>query len=357
MNQIPSLLVIGGGIAGIQASLDVADFGFKVYLIEKKPSLGGHMSQLFKLFPTLDDALSLLTPKLTAVAEHPNIEAMTSSEVIDVEGDAGNFKVRVKSNSSQRELEVQAIIVATGYEEFDPKLKPEYGYGLYENVITSLELERRFSKGEIISTGPPENATAFSGVKRKGRKLESIVFIQCVGSRDKTVGNEYCSRVCCMNSVKQALLLKQEFPDARITITYIDIRAFGKGYEEFYEKAQQEGIVYKRGRPASLYQEGNKLMVKGVDTLLGETSLEEADLVILATGMVPAKESASLRELLGISKSPDGFFLEAHPQDSVYTEREGIFLAGCCQGPKDITDTVAQASAAAMASIILLRGK
>jgi heterodisulfide reductase subunit A len=426
----PRVLVIGGGIAGIQASLDVAHSGFEVYVVEKSPTLGGHLTQLDRTFPNLDETSTILSPKLEEVQKHPLIHPLTQSEVEGVEGFVGNFKVKVKHDpryvdpekctcckkceevcpvrvpsefnmglaerpaiylpsptavpfsyvidsksclflqkgecgkckeicpesavqfeevGMEFQVEVGTIVVATGYDPFDPKLKPEFGYGLYKNVMTALEFERLLSL-----SGPTQGKVEVSG---KG--LKSIVFIQCVGSRDKTVGNEYCSRVCCMFTAKQASLVKDRIPDARVTVCYIDIRAFGKGCEEFYEQAQKKGIFYRKGIPSEIYQRSGKLMIKAEDELLGEAYEEEADLVVLATGLTQRRDADNLRSLLKLSQGPDHFYLEAHPKmRPLDTATDGIFLAGTCQGPKDISDTLAQAhGAASRATIPLFAGR
>jgi len=426
----PTVLVIGGGIAGIQASLDVANSGFEVYLVEKSPSLGGHLAQLDRTFPTLEETSVTLLPKLKEAGTHPLIHLLTQSEVESVEGFVGNFKVKIRHDPryvdpekctcckkceevcpvrvpnefnmglNQRpaiylpflhavppcytidsknclylqkgecgkcrdicpegavrfeevgmefEVNIGTIIVATGYDPFDPKLKPELGYGQYENVITGLEFERLLSP-----EGPTQGKLVI-----KGKEPKNIVFIQCVGSRDKTVNNEYCSRVCCMFTAKQAHLVKDRIPDARVTICYIDIRAFGKGYEQFYETVQKKGVFYRKGVPSEIYQRNGKLIVKADDELLGEPYEEEADLVVLATGLTQRKESDQLRSLLKLSLSPDRFYLEAHPKlRPLDTATDGIFLAGTCQGPKDICDTISQAhGTASRATIPLFAGR
>lgn len=248
----------------------------------------------------------------------------------------------------EMELHVGAIVLATGFDPFDPKLKPEFGYGTYSNVIHGLELERLCS-----ASGPTKGEILI-----QGKKPQDVVFIHCVGSRDKSIGNEYCSRVCCMSTAKQAHLIRDRVPDARITVLYMDVRAFGKGYEEFYERVQKEHVIYRRANPSEVYRKNGKLMVRGEDTLLGEPFELEADLVVLAGGITPRKEDNFLRNMLGLEKSKDRFYSEAPGLDPILTGREGIFLAGCCQGPKDIPDTVAQASgAASLACAILAKGK
>jgi heterodisulfide reductase subunit A len=246
------------------------------------------------------------------------------------------------------ELHVGSIILATGFDPFNPKLKPEFGYGTYPNVLHGLEIERLCSasgptKGEIII---------------QGKKPTEVVFIHCVGSRDKSAGNEYCSRVCCMYTAKQAHLLRDKVPDAKITVLYMDVRAFGKGFEEFYERVQKERIMYRRANPSEVYRRNGKLVVRAEDTLLGEPIELEADLVVLASGLVPRGEEDILKNMLGLESSSDKFYAEAPGLDPIMTNQEGIYLAGCCQGPKDIPDTVAQASgAAALACALLSKGR
>jgi heterodisulfide reductase subunit A len=356
---IPAALIIGGGIAGLEAALDIAEAGYRVYLVEREKHLGGHMAQLNRTFPTLESAAELLSQTISQVQEHPNIEVMTASEMAEVEGYVGNFTVKVEIGEvgNLSELEVGAIVVATGYEPFDPRLKPEFAYGIYENVITSLEFE------QLSSPSGPSGGK----IEVNGRRPKDVVFIKCVGSRDKNLGNEYCSRVCCMYTAKQAYLVKEQIPDANVTIFYMDVRAFGKGFEEFYDQVRMEGIRYRRGNASEIYRKGGpstssgqgKLIVRAEDTLLSETLEVEADLVVLAVGMVPRYDVRDVASLLKLSRSPDGFFLEAHPKlRPIDTTTDGVFLAGTCQGPKDITDTVAQAKAAASSALIpLSRGR
>ena len=246
------------------------------------------------------------------------------------------------------ELHVGAIILSTGFDPFDAKKKPEFGYRVYPNILHGLELERLCS-----ASGPTKGEILI-----QGKKPKEIVFIHCVGSRDKTVDNEYCSRVCCMSTAKQAHLLRDKIPEARITVLYMDVRAFGKGFEEFYERVQKEEIIYRRGNPSEVFRKNGKLVVRGEDTLLGEPFELEADLVVLASGLVSRKEDVILKNMLGLENSSDKFYAEAPGLDPIMTKVEGIFLAGCCQGPKDIPDTVAQASgAASLACALLARGR
>jgi heterodisulfide reductase subunit A len=349
-------LVIGGGIAGLQAALDIADAGYMAYIVEKELVVGGHVAELGKTFPTLDDVEVMLADVIERVEKHTNIEALTSSEVVDVEGFIGNFQVMVHkrprdvdSEDAQeedvRELSVGAIIVATGFDVFDASLKPEYGYSMYDNVISGLEFERLSSL-----SGP-----AGGEIRVNGKVPQDVVFIHCVGSRDRNLGNPYCSRICCMYTAKQAHLVRQKLPEARITVFYTDVRAFGKGFEEFYDKVREERVLYRRGNPSEIFKRGDKLVVRAEDTLLGEPIEVEADLAVLGTGIVPRKDVGQIAGLLKLSRSEDGFFMELHPKlRPVDTATDGIYLAGCCQGPKDIADTITQAKAAASSVLIPL---
>ncbi len=418
-----SALVVGGGVAGIQAALDLADMGFKVYLVEKEPTIGGVMARLDKTFPTMDCAACILTPKMVDVARHKNIELITYAEVKEVDGYIGNFRVKIEKKPRYVredkctgcglcseacpievpnefdlglgvrkaiyvpfpqavplvytidrdhcvgcgmcaavcgpeaidydqepeiiEIEVGTIIVATGFKIFDARKVEEYGYGRHANVINALEFER------LINASGPTGGKLLR--PSDGREPKRIAFIQCVGSRDEKF-NKYCSRVCCMYAIKNARLYKEKHPEAEVYIFYMDIRAFGKGYEEFYKRAQDEyGIKFIRGKPAEIKEdpETKNLIVRVENTFLGKTIELEFDLVVLSVGLEPSEDSDKIAKLFKLSRSADGFFLEAHPKlKPVDTHTEGVFLAGCCQGPKDIPDSVAQGSAAAARAAI-----
>jgi heterodisulfide reductase subunit A len=427
-----SILVVGGGIAGIQAALDLADAGFKVFLVEKSPSIGGRMAQLDKTFPTLDCSACILTPKMVDVAKHPNVTLMTGTEVVDVKGFVGNFEVsvlrkaryvdeakcvgcelcvrvcpvkvpdkfnekldqtravsiysphavpkiatinpdyclRLKTKKKEVcgkclpaceakaidfeqqpetvQIKVGGVILAVGSDVFDASRMYEYGYGRLRNVISNIEFER------FSDASGPSNGKIIAPAS--GQPPKSIAFLQCVGSRDKRF-HEYCCRVGCMVSLKQAILAREKLGgNVSIYVCYNDLRAFGKGYEEFYRRARDLDINFVAGIPSdvrstpdgSLYFD---VFERGTNKLLEM----HADLVVLANGLAPSQDIRQVNRLFHASCSADGFLLEAHPKlRPLECSTAGIFLAGACQGPKDIPDTVAQASGAAAKVIDLL---
>jgi heterodisulfide reductase subunit A len=339
----PSGLVIGGGMTGMQAALDIADAGYPATLVEKSESLGGHVAQLWRVFPTLEPALDLARSLIDRVTNHPRITVMTEAEVTAVGGYVGNFEAQVRRGEEVVTVPAGAIIVATGYELFNPSRKPELGYGVYPQVITTMDFERLAAKGFGFNGNEPKR----------------VVFIQCVGSRDQEVGNPYCSRICCMVTAKQARLVRERLPEADVNVFYMDVRAYGKGFEEFYDKAREEGIIYRRGNPSEIIRRGDRVVVRAEDTLLGEQVEVEADMVVLAVGMMPRADTDAVAGLLKLARSADGFFLEAHPKlRPVDTAVAGVFLAGCCQGPKDTAESVIQARAASAAAMtLLMRGQ
>ena len=422
----PATLVVGGGIAGIQAALEIADAGFRVYLVEREPSIGGHMAQFDKTFPTLDCSACILTPRMVQVGSHPNITLLTYSEIEKVEGYVGSFTVSIRKrarsidestctgcgicwekcpkkvvdnvfeagmgnrkavyvpfpqavpkypvidrenctyyikgtckacekfcptnsiNFTQEDeilnVQVGNVILATGYDPFDAHRITQYGYGRLANVFTSLEFERMSN-----AAGP----TGGNILLRDGKTTPKVVgIVHCVGSRDKNY-NEYCSAICCMQSLKFAHLV-HERTGAEIYNFYIDIRAPAKGYEEFYHRLLDEGTHFVRGKVAEISDavrlpgEEGKLIIQVEDTLTANQLRVPVDMAILSVGLEPRRDAKAVAKQFGISCSADGWLIERHPKlDPVATVTEGIYIAGCVQGPKDIPASVVQGAAAA----------
>jgi heterodisulfide reductase subunit A2 len=431
-------LVIGGGIAGIQAALDIANGGHEVILVEREGTIGGRMAQLDKTFPTLDCSACILTPRMVEVGQHPNIKLMTTAQVEKVKGFVGNFEVTIRQKAKyvdhtictgcgtcwqkcpEKVLsefdskmgtrscihipfpqavpnkpvidwencryhkfleatgdgkkppqcriceklcptgairfededrviteEIGAIVVATGYKTFDHSAYPEYGGGRYKDVVSGLQFERLLN-----ASGPTGGEVVRPS---DGRHPKNVVFIQCVGSRDDRVGRPYCSKVCCMYTAKQAILLKEHDPEAQAYVFYIDIRAGGKDYEEFVRRSQDEyGALWLRGRVSKLYEEDGKLIVRGEDTLIGRPVEIAADMVVLATGIEASEGADELARTLSVSYNDYGFIVEAHPKlRPLESNTDGIYLAGVVSGPRDIPETVAQGSGVAAKALAL----
>ncbi|HXX59068.1 MAG TPA: CoB--CoM heterodisulfide reductase iron-sulfur subunit A family protein [Dehalococcoidales bacterium] len=429
----PNTLIVGAGIAGIQAALEIASTGNKVYLVEKESCIGGRMNQLSKTFPSMDSAADILAPRVQAVQDNANIELLTCSEVTEVEGYIGNFKVSItkkaksvdaakcngcgecwakcpvavpnefdrglskrkaiykpfagaipnvpvidrksckqfidgscsicadvcpteaidfKQPDGKAEVEVGSCIVSTGYDTLDPSPILQYGYGKLDNVITSIEFERMLS-----ANGP----TGGKVILRNGTAPKSVAIAHCIGSRDQNY-RQYCSRICCMYSLKYSHLLKEMLgPDASIYEMYIDMRCFGKGHEEFYNKVSDDGVRFIRGKLGQITnlaqtdEEKGKLVAVCEDSLLGQMIRVPVDMVVLSVAMQPRNDMAELSRAFLLGRSADGFLLERHPKlDPVGTMLDGVFAVGCCQGPKDISDSVNQATGAAARALELI---
>ncbi len=334
----PKALVIGGGVSGMTAALSLARQGFKVYLVEKEPELGGLLRKLNKIYPAFRDASELLSELVKAVESEENIEVLTSTRVEHVKGFVGNFTVKLRRASGEElELFVGTIIVATGAVEYEPK--GLYGYGELEGVITQLQLEERLRKGEL---GEPE----------------AVVFILCAGAREAEGPRSYCSRICCITALKNAVLIKEERPETDIYVLYRDIQTPGIEYEELYHLARELGVRFVRYRPEKppkVSAEGGRLKVSVFCTFLGRELLIPCDLVVLSAPLVQHEDGRGLSRLLKVPLSQDGFFLEAHPKlRPVEFASDGIFLCGAAHFPKPIGECVAQARAAAGKAAILM---
>jgi heterodisulfide reductase subunit A len=336
-------IVVGGGIAGMQVALDVASAGYPVVLVERQARLGGRMAQLSGTYLNLQDGGRRLEAMIQAVERNPNVQVMLAAEVTSCGGYVGNFQVQVRTMSTEGAqatpftLDAGALVVATGWDPYDLRLLPEYGGGVEPDVVSTLDFERMLAVGGRLLR--PSD----------GGDVRQVVFVQCAGSRDPERGVPYCSKVCCMVVAKQAMLYKQLVPDGQAYVFYIDIRSAGKGYEEYVRRAMEDfGVLYLRGKVSEVRREEQGGRVSGSDTLSGLAVDIRADLVVLATPMVCSAGATSLAQTLHISTDAHGFFNEAHPKlRPVETLTAGVFLAGTCQGPRDIPETLAQASGAA----------
>jgi heterodisulfide reductase subunit A len=415
------VVVIGAGIAGIQAALDIADHGIQVHLIEREPTIGGHMAQLDKTFPTNDCSMCILSPKMVDVERHPRITIHTCTEVEKIEGEVGHFVVTIKKSprfvdeatcngcgdcvlicpvevynrfdagigvrkaiykphpqavpdvvvkdpehciecglcydvcgpgAIKRDdkeqfgkIPASSIVIATGYAVFDACTKKQFGHLVLPDVITSLELERMMN-----ASGPT------GGKVRRlsdGRVPESIVFIQCVGSRDVTINRPYCSCVCCMQAIKNAILIKEKNPKTEVTICYMDIRSYGKGYEEYFERAKKLGVRFLRGMPSDVLADSKGMSLQVENSETSEVHNLHSDLVILSVGIGPPRNAAEIAERFGIPLEDTGFIRTVHDAvDTVATLCPGIYVAGTATAPKDIPDSVASGGSAAMRAYI-----
>jgi len=337
----PSVLVLGGGVAGMTAALEIGDANQTVYLVEREDHLGGNVARIDLTAPHLDSARDLLLDRITRVTTHPKIKVLLKSELVEMSGYIGNFKTKIKTAGKELELELEvgALVVCTGYQEFDAKKIRNFGYGSLPDVITSFELETMIRAGKIVT--------------KSGKTPRYVSLIHCVGSRSEE-HHPYCSRVCCMTAIKYAHEVKSMIPDAYVSDLYIDMHAFGKGCEDFYKRGSELRtmfLMYKKNQPPVVRVADPKekfgMLIALSEQLSGEDVEIPADLIVLMVGMEPRADSASVAHIVNISRDKDGWFIESHPKlDPVATTTDGIFIAGACQAPKDIPDSVAQARAA-----------
>lgn len=326
-------LVVGGGVSGLEAALGIAASGYPVVIVDEAGALGGQVGRLSRSYLADDPARQMTQDLVDAVESHELITVQTSSRVTDVSGYVGNFQVTIATPTGQVAEDVGAVVLATGYSTLELDRLGEYGGGRIPDVVDSLAFERMLATGEIVRPSD-------------GRPAREVVFIQCAGSRDTERGVPYCSRVCCMYTAKQSRELLRTVPGSEAHVFYIDIRAAGKDQEEYVQAAQEEGVTYLRGRPSRVYEEGGKVVVQGVDTLSERHVIIDADLVVLATAMVPAPRSRDVARLFKVGTDAHGFFSEAHPKlQPVESLTQGVFLAGCAGAPRDIPDSVSQAGA------------
>jgi heterodisulfide reductase subunit A len=355
VDMCPSTLVIGGGIAGMSAALDLADVGGQVYLVERDDHLGGNVARVDLTAPYLDSASDLLTERITRVLEHGHIDVLLKSQVEAVDGFVGNFKARIRTTAdgtvTDQTVDVGSVIVATGYKEFDAGRITHYGYGKLPNVITSFELEKMLVEGRLET--------------KEGKQPQYVAIVHCVGSRNLEF-HTYCSRVCCMTALKYAHEMKAAVPGCYVSDVYIDMHAFGKGHEDFYRRSSEVKtlfLMYEKNDYPVIRKADPKddceMLIEVNERLSGETIEIPADLVVLMVGMEARADAGDIARLVNISCDKDGWFIESHPKlDPVATTTDGVFIAGACQYPKDIPDSVAQARAAAARILArIARGK
>ncbi|MFA6108673.1 MAG: CoB--CoM heterodisulfide reductase iron-sulfur subunit A family protein [Candidatus Latescibacterota bacterium] len=345
VEMCPDTLVLGGGISGMSAALDLADGGGRVYLVERQDHLGGNLARVDLTAPYLDSARDLLTDRITRIQEHPKVEMLLETEMEQLEGFVGNFTATVRRNGSASphqptKLKIGSVVVCTGYQEFDAGRITHYGYGKLPNVVTSFEFERMLRTGRIRT--------------KEGALPQYVAIIHCVGSRNREF-HSYCSRVCCMTALKYAHEVKSAIPSCYVSDVYVDMNAFGKGHEDFYRRSSEAKtlfLMYAKGdHPvirAAAPGDDCGMLIEVNERLSGEVIEIPADLVILMVGMEAQHDSEAVAHLVNISRDRDGWFIESHPKlDPVATTTDGIYIAGACQFPKDIPDSVAQARAAA----------
>lgn len=342
-----NILVIGGGPTGLEASKGIAELGYKAILVEKRDHLGGTpvSAGYAALTPNMRDAGEAMAEMAASVENNPNVEIMLNSEVISSEGEPGDFKVKVNSNGDEKVIEAGAVIVATGFTHFDPGRETQkYGYYEHDDVITIVDAEKLLKAGTFVRPST-------------GEKPKRVAFIQCVGSRDRQIGNEYCSKVCCGITSKQAIEVRELLPGCKVFIFYIDMRMYGYWENEIYWPAQEKHKVnYIKGMATEIIKKGDDLIVKGEDTTMRRPMEIPMDMVILAVGMEPSEGTKQLADIFGITKNKFGYIETiGGALNTVSTNVDGVFAAGACTGPADLEDCISAAGSAAMKSIATVR--
>jgi len=344
-----NILIIGGGPGGLEAAKGIAELGGRVILVEQRDRLGGtpdsaHYAALTHNFMEAEEVMGKV---IAAISDHPNVEIRPGSRVVSLQGSAGEFRLTLESPRGRETVEAGAIIVCTGFDHFDPGQETQmYGYYEFDDVITLTDAEAMLKAKNFVR---PSN----------GQVPERVCFIQCVGSRDRRIGNEYCSKVCCGIASKQAIEIRQLLPQAKVFIFYIDMRMYGYWEQEIYWPAQEKyKVQYIRGIVSEVLKKGDKLIIRGEDTTMGRPMEVTMDVVILSVGMVPSKGTKEVAKILGLPQDKYGFIKTAEGGlDTVSTPVEGIFVAGAAAGPKDLDDTISMAGAAAMKALGTVRRK
>ena len=325
-----SALVIGGGVSGLSAALFLSKMGMQVYLVEKEAELGGHVRTLKNVWPAGRDGKSIIDEMVKELAARENVEIFTSTTISGFEGFFGNYEVTLNTPEGGKKVTAGGVIVSIGFSPFDPGIKPELNYGKDERIITTLDFEHN---GDTLQL--PEKPR--------------VAILHCVGSRDEQIGKPYCSRVCCVNALRVGEAIKDKYKDSYVESFYMDMRAHPRGGEEYFEDTQEKGVLFTRANVAEINPAPAGIVIRGEDTLFGETFEREFDLVVLSIGMSPPVDSRLIASLLKITLDKDKFFLEAHIKLRPFdTAVKGIFIAGSCSGPKDVEESINHGRASAV---------
>jgi heterodisulfide reductase subunit A len=325
-----SALVIGGGVSGLSAALFLSKMGMDVFLVESKAELGGHVRELKSVWPSRENGAKIVEDMEAELRSRPNVQIFTSAKLTNFEGFFGNYEATVEAPEGEHKFTIGGVVVSIGFDPFDPQIKPELGYGKDPRVITTLDMERM-------------------GDSLKLPDKPRVAILHCIGSRDEQIGKPYCSRVCCVNALRVGESVKEKYNDSYVESFYMDVRAHPRGAEEFFEDTQEKGVLFTRANVAEIIPTPQGLVVRGEDTLFGESFEREFDLAVLSIGMAPPKDSKDVANLLKISLDKDKFFLEAHIKLRPFdTAVKGIFIAGSCSGPKDVEESINHGRASAL---------